>query len=108
MTSEHKNLPVWTAKKKGYDTMPEISRFMGMIIKMIFLDNEKHHKPHVHVYYGDFEASIGIDGELLAGSLPVKQLKIITAWLCIHEDELYAAWNNAVRGLHFDKIEPLK
>lgn len=58
--------------------MPEISRFMGMIIKMIFLDNEKHHKPHVHVYYGDFEASIGIDGELLAGSLPVKQLKIIT------------------------------
>ena len=108
MTSEHKNLPVWTAKKKGYDTMPEISRFMGMIIKMIFLDNEKHHKPHVHVYYGDFEASIGIDGELLAGSLPVKQLKIITAWLRIHEDELYAAWNNAVRGLHFDKIEPLK
>ena len=108
MTSEHKNLPVWTAKKKGYDTMPEISRFMGMIIKMIFLDNEKHHKPHVHVYYGDFEASIGIDGELLAGSLPVKQLKIITAWLCIHEDELYAAWNNAVRGLHFNKIEPLK
>ena len=88
--------------------MPEISRFMGMILKMIFLDNEKHHKPHVHVYYGDFEASIGIDGELLAGSLPVKQLKIITAWLCIHEDELYAAWNNAVRGLHFDKIEPLK
>ena len=55
-----------------------------------------------------YTPSIGIDGELLAGSLPVKQLKIITAWLCIHEDELYAAWNNAVRGLHFDKIEPLK
>lgn len=88
--------------------MPEISRFYGLIIKMIFLDNDKHHKPHVHVTYGDFEASIGIDGELLGGSLPVRQLKLLVAWLAIHEDELYAAWNNAVRGIHFDKIEPLK
>ena len=30
--------------------MPELSRFQGMIIKLIFLDNDKHHKPHVHVY----------------------------------------------------------
>ncbi len=88
--------------------MPELSRFMGIIIKMIFMDNDKHHKPHVHVKYGDYEASIGIDGELLAGEIPVKQLKIVTAWLAIHEDELYAAWNNAVRGLPFGKIEPLK
>jgi CelD/BcsL family acetyltransferase involved in cellulose biosynthesis len=32
--------------------------------------------------------SVGIDGELLAGSLPVKQLKLVQAWLAIHEDEL--------------------
>ena len=88
--------------------MPELSRFMGMIIKMIFLDNDRHHKPHVHVFYGDFKASVAIDGELLAGKLPDKQLKILTAWLYIHEDELYAAWNNAVRGIPFDKIEPLR
>ncbi len=24
---------------------------------MIFNDNDKHHKPHVHVYYGECEAS---------------------------------------------------
>jgi hypothetical protein len=88
--------------------VPELSRFQGMIIKMLFLDNDKHHKPHVHVYFGEFEASVGIDGELLAGSIPVKQLKILNAWLIIHEDELYKAWNNAVRGLKFDKIEPLR
>lgn len=79
-----------------------------MIIKMIYMDNEKHHKPHVHVYYGEYEASIGIDGELLAGAIPVKQFKLLNAWLIIHEDELYAAWNNAVRGLAFNKIEPLR
>lgn len=59
--------------------MLEISGFYGMIIKMLFLDNDKHHKPHVHVYYGDFEASVGIDGDLLSGSIPIKQLKIINA-----------------------------
>ena len=88
--------------------MPEISRFQGIIIKLIYLDNEKHYKPHVHVYYGEYEASIGIDGELLSGSLPVKKLKLIQAWLILHEDELYKAWNNAVQGLPFDEIKPLE
>ena len=46
--------------------MPELSRFAGMIIYMLFCDIKQHNKPHVHVYYGDFEAVIGIDGELLA------------------------------------------
>ncbi|MCO6557920.1 MAG: DUF4160 domain-containing protein [Bifidobacterium sp.] len=42
--------------------MPEVSRFFGIIIKMMYQDEGKHHKPHVHVKYGDFKASIGIDG----------------------------------------------
>ncbi len=40
--------------------------------------------------------------------MPVKQLKLVQAWAVIHEDELYAAWNNAVRNIPFGKIEPLK
>ena len=69
--------------------MPEISRFYGIIIKMIYQDTGQHNKPHVHVYYGDYRASVGIDGELLAGSLPVKQMKLVSAWLTLHEDEAY-------------------
>ncbi len=88
--------------------MPELSRFMGIIIKMLFMDTVQHNKPHVHVYYNEYEASVGIDGELLAGSLPAKQLRIVQAWLAIHEEEAYAAWNKAVKGEHFEKIEPLK
>lgn len=88
--------------------MPELSRFQGMSIKMIFYDTVQHNKPHVHVYCGEFTASVGIDGELLAGSLPVKKLTILQAWLLIHEEELYAAWNNAVQGKPLDKIEPLR
>lgn len=88
--------------------MPELSRFMGMVIKLLYMDNLQHNKPHIHVYYGEYEASIGIDGELLAGSIPLKQLRIIQAWVIIHEEELYKAWNNAVKGEAFGKIEPLK
>lgn len=87
--------------------MPELCRFYGLVIKMLYLDNEQHHKPHVHVYYGEYEASIGVDGELLAGSLPVKQLRLVQAWLILHEDEVYEAWNNAVAGKPFSTINPL-
>ena len=88
--------------------MPELSRFYNIIVKMIFSDNSQHNKPHIHVFYNEFEASIGIDGQLLSGSLPVKQLKLVSAWIAIHEDELYTAWNKAVRNEHFGRIEPLR
>ena len=87
--------------------MPELSRFSGMVIYLQFKDTQHHNKPHVHVYYGDYEASIAIDGELLAGSLPRKQYKIITGWLAYHEEEAYKAWNLAVAGEHFSQISPM-
>lgn len=88
--------------------MPELCRFYSIVVKMIFNDDVQHHKPHIHIYYNEYEASVAIDGELLAGNIPVKQLKLVQAWLAIHEEELYAAWNNAVRGIPFGKIEPLR
>ena len=87
--------------------MPELSRFYNLVIRMLYADNRQHNKPHVHVLYAEYEASVGIDGELLAGSLPAKQMRILSAWLAIHEDELYAAWNRAVRGEAPGKIQPL-
>ena len=57
--------------------MPELSRFQGMVIKMLLKDTVQHNKPHVHVSYGEYKASVGIDGELLADSLPQKQFKML-------------------------------
>ena len=88
--------------------MPEISRFYGIVVKMIYNDNDKHHKPHVHVYYGEYEASVSLDGLVLEGRIPAKQYRILAGWMAIHEEELYAAWNNAVRSIPFDRIEPLR
>lgn len=87
--------------------MPELSRFEGMVIKMLFNDTERHNKPHVHVSYGEYKAAVGIDGELLAGALPQKQFKMLVGWLALHEEEAYRAWNQAVCGEHFEKIKPL-
>ena len=94
--------------KKGVLVMPELSRFYNIVVKMIYSDNGQHNKPHFHVYYAEYEASIGVDGELLAGCLPVKQLRLVQARAAIHEEELYAAWNKAVKNETFGKIEPLR
>ena len=75
---------------------------------MIYNDDNQHHKPHVHVYYGEYEASVDLDGEVLDGKLPVKQYRILSGWMALHENELYEAWNNAVRNKPFNKIEPLR
>ena len=88
--------------------MPELSRFEGMIIRMLFKDTGQHNKPHIHIEYAEYKASVAIDGELLAGSLPKKKLTLLQAWMILHEDELYTAWNNAVQNKEFCKIDPLR
>ena len=72
---------------------------------MMFNDIKHHNKPHVHVFYGEFRASVAIDGEILAGELPFKQLQAVRNWLKKNEEKAYAAWNLAVQNKHFDKID---
>lgn len=33
---------------------------------------------------------------------------MVVGWLALHEEEAYAAWNKAVRGEPFEKIQPLR
>ncbi len=74
---------------------------------MMPCDTKHHNKPHIHVFYGNYEAAVGIDGELLVGRLPQKQFTLVQAWLALHEEEAYGAWNKAVQGKDFDQIPPL-
>ena len=87
--------------------MPELSRFKGIIIKMYYDDASQHYKPHVHVFYGDEEALVGLDGEVLSGKLPTRQYRMLSGWLALHEAEVYQAWNLAVAKKPFEKIAPL-
>jgi hypothetical protein len=85
--------------------MPELGRFSGIVVYMMFFDIQQHNIPHIHVVYGEHKAVLSIDGELLAGSLPKKQMRVMNGWLAIHEEEVYEAWNQAVQGKHFEKIQ---
>lgn len=87
--------------------MPELSRFKGIVIKMYYDDVSQHYKPHVHVFYGDEEAVVGLDGEVLSGKLPLRQYRMVSGWLALYEAEAYRAWNLAVAKKPFEKIEPL-
>ena len=75
---------------------------------MQYNDIGQHNKSHIHVQYAEYKAVIALDGEILAGEMPIKQFKLVSAWMAIHEEELYKAWNDAVRGIPFEKIEPLR
>lgn len=88
--------------------MPIISMFYGIIIRLYLLDNQHHNTPHIHARYAEFEASIDLaEGELLAGELPKKQLRLVQAWIELHRDELMADWELAVAGELPYKIAPL-
>jgi hypothetical protein len=47
------------------------------------------------------------EGEVLAGELPRKQLRLVQAWLELHRDELQADWEIALSGESPYKISPL-
>ena len=88
--------------------MPTLSMFFGIIIRMYYAPKE-HNPPHIHVYYQDLTASINIlDGQVTSGKLPLKQLRLVNAWIEIHQEELLADWNLCQNGEKPYSIEPLK
>jgi len=89
--------------------MAVISMFYGIIVSMYYLDNRQHHVPHIHVKYQEQEAVISIpQGELLEGELKSNKMKLLQAWIEIHQEELMADWELAIHGENVFKIEPLK
>ena len=89
--------------------MPVLSMFYGIIVLMYYFDNKKHRQPHIHVQYSDEEAVISIpDGTVLEGTLRSAKLKLVQAWIEIHQEELMADWRLAVNGQSVFKIDPLK
>ena len=89
--------------------MPVISMFYGVIVMMYYFDNRRHHEPHIHVQYGEEEAVISIpEGNVIEGSVRPNKLKLVQAWIEIHQEDLMADWQLAANGQPIFKIEPLK
>jgi hypothetical protein len=83
--------------------MPEISRFMGMIIQMYY---EDHSTPHIHVRFAENRCKIDFYGNLLNGSIPLTKLHIVKRWTILHRDELLKDWEKIRKGKLPGRIEP--
>ncbi len=85
--------------------MPEISRFLGIVITMYFND---HNPPHFHVRYEEHRALIGIEPlELREGQLPPRVLGLVMEWGEIHQSELMENWTTLAKEGTFRRIAPL-
>lgn len=85
--------------------MPQISYFLGVIIRMFYRD---HNPPHFHAVYADYEGLIDIEkNELIDGYLPPRVLGIVTEWTAIYQNELMQNWERARNQEPLLDIEPL-
>ncbi|ACV34176.1 DUF4160 domain-containing protein [Accumulibacter sp.] len=81
--------------------MPEICRFLGIVISMYF---DEHNPPHFHVRYNEYRAVVAIRSlNLLEGQLPARVRGLVEEWAELHQQELLAMWNSK----EFHKLTPL-
>ncbi len=67
------------------NSMPVISTFYGIIIRMNFVD---HNPPHFHAEYQGFKAAFNIQtGKLAAGDFPTNAKKLVETWAKLHRAE---------------------
>lgn len=81
--------------------MPEICRFLGIVILMYF---DEHNPPHFHVKYNEYAAVFNIHTlNIFAGHLPARVRGLVEEWAELHRKELLEMWET--KDLH--KIQPL-
>ena len=86
--------------------MPEISRFLGIVIAMYYND---HAPPHFHARYGGSEIRVNVQsGEIMSGEFPSRAEGLVLEWLNLHRTELLDDWRLAQERRPLNKIEPLE
>jgi hypothetical protein len=89
--------------------MAIIAMFYGIIVSMYFFDDRRHKLPHIHVKYQEQEVVLSLpNGDVLEGELKGSKMKLVQAWIEIHQDELMANWELASNGEQVFRIDPLK
>lgn len=83
---------VGTCDRMEERKVPIISMFAGM---KVFMRIDDHNPPHIHVSGQKGEAVVDIrTGDVISGSLQVKQYKKIRRWVELHQEELLYMWEN--------------
>jgi hypothetical protein len=85
--------------------MPEISRFLGIVIAMFY---REHAPPHFHATYGDFEITVTIETGIVSGEFPKRALSHVLEWLELHKEELMDNWELSKERKPLNKVAPLE
>jgi len=85
--------------------MPELSRFLGIIIVMYY---NEHNPPHFHAKYAGQRGAFSIaDLRLIEGQLPARIIALVLEWAFQHRDELLENWGLVQARRPLRKIAPL-
>lgn len=85
--------------------MPEISRFLGIVVGMFYND---HAPPHFHARYGEYEVIVRIDYGSVQGEFPRRVLAHVLEWYGLHHEELAENWERARARRPLRTIAPLE
>jgi hypothetical protein len=85
--------------------MPEISRFLGIVIQMYYSD---HSRPHFHARYGSHRIKVEIESGLITGTFPRRALSAVLDWYVAHIEQLRDNWDRARDGRPLIDIPPLE
>ena len=89
--------------------MPILSNFFGIFIYMYWERQVRHHAPHFHAVYNEFECVFSLpDLSIMSGKLPARAEKMVTLWAKNHKTELLENWNRVMENMSLIKIEPLE
>jgi hypothetical protein len=87
------------------EPMPEICRFLGIVIRMYYRD---HLPPHFHAEYGEHEITVEIDSGIVEGRFPRRALTAVLDWYSLRRDELARNWELVQARQPLNPIEPLE
>ena len=85
--------------------MPELSRFLGVVISMYY---NGHRPAHFHASYGEFGLIVYLEDGSLEGRFPRRATNLVLEWYHLHRDELSRNWARAVRHEPLLPIPPLE
>lgn len=85
--------------------MPEISRFLGIVIAMFY---NEHGVPHFHAVYGEHEISVEIESLVIYGTFPPRAQRLVLEWAALHKAELLENWQKARAGQPLSPVAPLE
>lgn len=85
--------------------MPELSRFLGIVIAMYY---RGHEPAHFHAGYSEYGSTVSIEDRVVSGHFPRRALRHVLDWYELHKSELEDNWQRARRREPLVPIDPLE